>query len=158
MIIMSAKVSKTKLIGIGLLLVLVIVLLSVLLKNAAAPSGAPTVVSAEENIRTNADRVAFLRAFGWEVSKEPLHTQDVRIPTDPSEVFSRYNQLQLSQGYDLSAYAGKSVKRYVYEVLNYPESDAQFFATLLIYQNTVIGGDICSAEKGGIMQGFEMPS
>ena len=86
-----------------------------------------------------------------------MQTQEVRIPTDPSDVFERYNDLQLAQGFDLHDYAGKTVRRYVYEIENYPGGDGQYYATLLICKGAVIGGDVCAAEKGGVMHGFAMP-
>lgn len=160
MVILTAKVSKGKLAAIVLLIIFVVVLLAVLLKNADAPAPAETgeepAVTAE-NVRTNEDRVAYLAQFGWEVSAEPVQTQEVRIPTDPSDVFERYNDLQIAQGFDLHDYAGKTVRRYVYEVENYPNGDGQYYATLLICKGTVIGGDVCAAEKGGVMHGFAMP-
>ena len=88
---------------------------------------------------------------------EPKQTQEVRIPTDPSDVIERYNDLQLAQGFDLHDYAGKTVRRYVYEIENYPGGDGQYYATLLICKGAVIGGDVCAAEKGGVMHGFAMP-
>ena len=160
MVILTAKVSKGKLAAIVLLILFVVVLLAVLLKNADAPApaeaGEEMTVTAE-NVRTNEDRVAYLAQFGWEVSAEPVQTQEVRIPTDPSDVFERYNDLQLAQGFDLHDYAGKTVRRYVYEVENYPNGEGQYYATLLICKGTVIGGDVCAAEKGGVMHGFAMP-
>lgn len=160
MVILTAKVSKGKLAAIVLLIIFVVVLLAVLLKNADAPAPAETgeeMTVTTENVRTNEDRVAYLAQFGWEVSAEPVQTQEVRIPTDPSDVFERYNDLQLAQGFDLHDYAGKTVRRYVYEVENYPDGDGQYYATLLICKGTVIGGDVCAAEKGGVMHGFAMP-
>ena len=160
MVILTAKVSKGKLAAIVLLIIFVVVLLAVLLKNADAPAPAETgeeMTVTAENVRTNEDRVAYLAQFGWEVSAEPVQTQEVRIPTDPSDVFERYNDLQLAQGFDLHDYAGKTVRRYVYEVENYPNGDGQYYATLLICKGTVIGGDVCAAEKGGVMHGFAMP-
>ena len=126
---------------------------------AVLPEGADfeEVTVTAENVRTNEDRVAYLAQFGWEVSAEPVQTQEVRIPTDPSDVFERYNDLQIAQGFDLHDYAGKTVRRYVYEVENYPNGDGQYYATLLICKGTVIGGDVCAAEKGGVMHGFAMP-
>ena len=88
---------------------------------------------------------------------EPKQTQEVRIPTEPSEVFERYNDLQISQGFDLHEYSGKSVKRYVYEITNYPNSEDTYYATLLIYKNAVIGGDVCSSAQGGTMHSLNMP-
>lgn len=159
MVILTAKVSKGKLAAIVLLILFVVVLLAVLLKNADEPTpgtdGEQTVSTSE--VRTNEDRVAYLAQFGWEVSAEPVQTQEVRIPTDPSDVFERYNDLQLAQGFDLHDYAGKTVRRYVYEIENYPGGDGQYYATLLICKGAVIGGDVCAAEKGGVMHGFAMP-
>ena len=160
MVILTAKVSKGKLAAIVLLIIFVVVLLAVLLKNADAPVPAETgeeMTVTAENVRTNEDRVAYLAQFGWEVSAEPVQTQEVRIPTDPSDVFERYNDLQIAQGFDLHDYAGKTVRRYVYEVENYPNGEGQYYATLLICKGTVIGGDVCAAEKGGVMHGFAMP-
>ncbi len=159
MVILTAKVSKGKLAAIVLLILFVVVLLAVLLKNADEPTpvtdGEQTVSASE--VRTNEDRVAYLAQFGWEVSAEPVQTQEVRIPTDPSDVFERYNDLQIAQGFDLHDYAGKTVRRYVYEIENYPGGDGQYYATLLICKGAVIGGDVCAAEKGGVMHGFAMP-
>ena len=97
-----------------LLILFVVVLLAVLLKNADEPTpgtdGEQTVSASE--VRTNEDRVAYLAQFGWEVSAEPVQTQEVRIPTDPSDVFERYNDLQLAQGFDLHNYAGKTCLLY----------------------------------------------
>ncbi len=160
MVILTAKVSKGKLAAIVLLIIFVVVLLAVLLKNADAPAPAEAgeeMTVTTENVRTNEDRVAYLAQFGWEVSAEPVQTQEVRIPTDPSDVFERYNDLQIAQGFDLHDYAGKTVRRYVYEVENYPDGDGQYYATLLICKGAVIGGDVCAAEKGGVMHGFAMP-
>ncbi len=162
MVIMTAKLSKSKLIAIALLLVMLIVIVSICLSRAGK-SDAPQAETqsqtsaADESVKTNDDRVAFLTAFGWEVSSEPVQTQQVRVPTDPSEVFLRYNELQRSQGYDLSTLAGKTLNRYVYEVLNYPDADGKYYATLLVYKDAVVGGDVCSNAKNGVMHGFAMP-
>ena len=127
-------------------------------KQAALPeNGAQEAPAVPSEIKTNDDRVAYLGSFGWEVCEEPKQTQEVRIPTDPSEVFERYNDLQISQGFDLHEYAGKSVKRYVYEITNYPNSEDTYYATLLIYKNAVIGGDVCSSAQGGTMHSLNMP-
>ena len=165
MVIMTAKISKSKLIAIALIVLVVVILLAVCLTNSdktpgssgSGTAGAQTSQAAASEIRTNDDRIAFLASFGWEVGAEPTQTQEVRIPTEPSEVFERYNDLQISQGFDLHDYAGKTVKRYVYEIKNYPNSDDTYYATLLIYKNEVIGGDVCSSAQGGTMHSLCMP-
>ena len=78
------------------------------------------------------------------------------IPQESTEVYERYNALQKSQGYDLSKFAGKTVMRYVYKINNYPNSTEPVYATLLIYKNQVIGGDITDTAAKGVIQGFQM--
>jgi len=156
---MTAKVSRGKLAVIALLLVAAVLVLAFLLRSAKKESAAESQEqAAPSEVRTNEDRITFLSGFGWEVAPDPVQSQQVRIPTELSDVFDRYNQLQLSQGYDLSDYAGQSVERYVYEITNYPSSGETFYATLLVSGGQVIGGDVSSQTQGGVMHGFQMPS
>ena len=158
MMIVSAKVSKRKFLT-GLLIAVGIIALLVFLCSRADASGSNLPEDpAEANIASdNEARLAFLRSFGWEVADAPAETQEVRIPEEFNDVFTRYNELQQSQGYDLEQYAGKSVKRYVYQLLNHPDG-ADHYATLLIYKNQIIGGDITGTGNGGSVHGFRMPS
>ena len=112
----------------------------------------PTVSTA---VSDNDARVRFLKDMGWEVTTSPTESSQVRIPKETSEVFDRYNTLQKSQGYDLSSYAGKTVMRYVYRVNNYPGATEPVYATLLIYKNQVIGGDITDTAPGGQIRGLK---
>ena len=104
----------------------------------------------------NDARVKFLQDFGWEVAASPVESSQVRIPEEPSEVFDRYNQLQKSQGYDLSKLAGKNAMRYVYKVNNFPGATDPVYATLLVYKNQIIGGDVTDTSAKGKVQGFKM--
>ena len=81
----------------------------------------------------------------------------MRIPQEGNEVFDRYNALQKSQGYDLSPYAGKTVMRYVYKIQNYPGATEPVYATLLIFKDQVIGGDVTDTSAKGVIRGFQMP-
>lgn len=161
MVIMTAKVSKSKLIAIALIVLVAVILLVVCLTNSGKSGSAPAAENAAQaaplELKTNDDRVAYLASYGWEVAQEPVQTQEVRIPTEPSEVFERYNDLQVSQGFDLHNYAGKSVKRYVYQISNYPDTEDTYYATLLVYKNAVIGGDVSSSAQGGVMHSLCMP-
>ena len=107
---------------------------------------------------SNDDLLAFLHRYGWEVEATPTETQEVRIPHEFNDVFTRYNDLQKEQGFDLSEFAGKTAKRYVYAVTNYPDGSSDHFATILVHKNKIIGGDVTSTGQGGSMHGFEMPS
>ena len=151
MLVMTAKVNKKKIIIIMAAVVLAVVGLVMLLGGEdAAPTASTGVVN-------NDARVAFLKGFGWEVTTSPTESGQVRIPAEGNEVFDRYNALQKSQGYDLSNFAGKTVMRYVYKVNNYPNATAPVYATLLIYKNQVIGGDITDTSAKGTIRGFKMP-
>lgn len=150
MLILTAKVNKKKIALILAAVVALVVGLIVLFGgNDATPTSAPTVSN-------NDARVTFLKSFGWEVSTSPAESGQVRIPNESSEVFDRYNTLQKTQGYDLSQYAGKTVMRYVYEVHNYPGATEPVYATLLVYKNQVIGGDITDTAAKGVIRGFQM--
>lgn len=113
--------------------------------------------TAGNTITTNDDRVEFLKAYGWDVTVSPKESGQVRIPDTSSEVYEKYNTLQKSQGYDLSEYSGKTVMRYVYQVNNYPGTTDPVYATLLIYKNNVIGGDITDTSAGGAIHPLQKP-
>jgi len=152
MMVMTAKVDKKKiLIGIGAALVLVVALFAIL--GGGSEDVAPTAAT----VSSNDDRVAFLKSFGWDVAASPVESSQVRIPSQSSEVYDRYNTLQKSQGYDLSPYAGKNVMRYVYKVNNYPGATEPVYATLLVYKNQIIGGDVTDTAAKGQIRGFKMP-
>lgn len=157
MMIVSAKVSKKKLLTGVLVAVGVILLLVFLSSKADSPGDATTHPQEMTNdAATNEQRLAFLQRFGWEVEDAPTETQEVRIPAEFNDVFTRYNELQKSQGYDLSQFAGKAAKRYVYRITNHPMGN-DYFATVLIHKNEIIGGDVTGTGSGGTMHGFAMP-
>ncbi len=155
MVVLTAKVSKAKLVAI-LLVIAIIVALLVVLSSRAGQDGT-TAENVVTTVASNEDRVAYLQSFGWEVADSPLESQEVRIPAELPEVLQRYNELQQSQGFDLEQFAGKTVRRYVYEVLNYPDTTDSYYATLLVYDDQVIGGDVTAASQDGLMQGLQYP-
>ena len=109
-------------------------------------------------IKTNADRVAFLEGYGWIVSQEPAAVEDIRLPDTFDASYDEYLSLQKSQGFDLSQYAGKTVKRYTYQVSNYPGLQENIWASLLLYKKEVIGGEIYSNEGDGFIQALPYPA
>ena len=151
MLVMTAKVDKKK---IAIVLAAVVVLVAGLI---LLFGGFDSQSAASSNVANNDARVAFLKSFGWNVTTSPVESSQVRIPGETTEVFERYNALQKSQGYDLSAYAGKTVMRFVYKVNNYPGATEPVYTTLLIYKNQVIGGDITDTSAKGVIRGFKMP-
>lgn len=161
MFVCSLKSSVIKKVFAVILAASVITAAAVLLCNGSASGEAVSAAEAsaviEYKAADNSERLAFISQFGWEVSQEPLEVREIIIPEDFDEVYEKYNALQLSQGLDLSEYAGKRVKRWTYVITNYPdmpENDGTVRINMLVYKNTVIGGDVCSIKLDGFMHGF----
>lgn len=121
---------------------------------AAASSGIPRA----KGIRTNEDRVAYLSGCGWQVTQEPLAVEEIRIPEEMDESYRRYLELQAAQGFDLERYAGRRIRRYTYEVTNYPTGETGVQANLMLCRTTVVGGEILSPRMDGFVHGLIGPS
>ena len=152
MMVMTAKVDFKKVIAVlaavaGVILALVLLL----------GGGEDSQTTAAGAVSGNDARVQFLKDFGWDVTVSPAESSQVKIPKESTEVFDRYNALQKSMGYDLSAFAGKTVMRYVYKINNFPGATEPVYATLLVYKNQVIGGDVTDTAAKGVVRGFSMP-
>ena len=150
MFVLTAKVSKTK-IALIVTIVIAVIVLAVVVHAAKKGENESKQPAAD----TNEGRILFLSGFGWEINTEPVQTQTVTVPNKDSEVFTRYNELQKSQGYDLTDYRGKQVTRYVYEILNYPHANGPVYATLFVYDGRVVGGDVTDTGEKGHMHGFK---
>ncbi len=151
MLVMTAKVDKKK---IAIIFAAIVVAVAGLILLIGGGGDAQPTVST--NVSGNDARVEFLKGFGWDVTTSPVESSQVRIPEKSTEVLDRYNALQKSQGYDLSQYAGKTVMRYVYKINNFPGATEPVYATLLVYKDQVIGGDITNTAAKGQIQGFKM--
>ena len=116
-----------------------------------------------DKVKTADDAAAFLGQFGWLVDAGSAETCEVTIPAEFDKIFAGYNQLQKSQGLDLTKYKKKTVTRHTFTVTNYAERGAHpdagtVYANVLVYRGRVIGGDICSADVNGFVHGFEAPT
>ena len=130
--------------------------LTILLGRGMVPASGSAQPS-PKGIKSNEDRVAYLQAWGWQGSGEPIVTQELLIPEELDESYQDYLALQSAQGFDLEKCAGKRVKRYTYEITNYPTGETGVQANLLIRKNTVVGGEIMSSQPGGFLHGLAMP-
>lgn len=157
MFIYSVKAKTIK-----MLAAICVSLVAVITLIAFIPShfGGSLAVSGESEInytgiKTEEDRINFLKQFGWEVKSTPVEVCEVTIPAEFDKIFTGYNEIQKRQGLDLSDYKKKKVMRYTYEVTNYDGEDGTVYANILVYRKRVIGGDICSADVKGFIHGFE---
>ena len=151
MMVMTAKVDLKKVLTI--LAIAAGVIVALVLIFGGGDDAAPT---SGTSVSGNDARVKFLKDFGWDVPVSPVESSQVRIPEETTQIYERYNALQKQQGYDLTPYAGKTVMRYVYRINNYPGATEPVYATLLIYKNQVIGGDVTNTASKGAIQGFAM--
>ncbi len=77
----------------------------------------------------------WLSGGGWlDRLPEPAAVEDIRLPDTFDASYDEYLSLQKSQGFDLTQYAGKTVKRYTYQVSNYPGLQENIWASLLLYK------------------------
>ena len=100
------------------------------------------------------DRVSFLRQCGWIVDAEQEQAEAVTIPAEFDAVYTAFNTIQTTQGYDLLPYAGRTVMSYTYPVLNYPEEEGGVYAELLVQGGEVIGGTVYSSVNSDIRHGL----
>ena len=127
--------------------------------DAPQNSGGSTTVSIRyDKVKTADDAANFLGQFGWIVDAGSVETKEVTIPAEFDKIFAGYNELQRSQGLDLSKYKKKTVTRYTFVVTNYDGYEGAVYANVLVYRGRVIGGDVCSADVSGFIHGFEKPA
>ena len=162
MFICTIRANTLKFVGIIGAAVLALGMLIVLIP-AYEPATTAAIATATakynyDKVKTEADVVSFLEQFGWSVDPSPLESLTIRIPNQFDKVMNAYNELQKNQGLDLSRYKDKDVMRYTYRVTNYPDYNGTVYANVIVYKNKVIGGDICSSDVTGFINGFEYPA
>lgn len=158
MFVVSVSKNKIKKIVIGIFVVLAVALLVFYVVNKLQNRQVTEVDAAFSTVASDSeDRLRFISNFGWEVDKDPIEVREVVIPEEFDDVYKNYNEIQLSQGFDLTNYAGRRVKRWTYVIRNYPETSPEddfIRINILVYDGNVIGGDVCSIKLDGFMHGF----
>lgn len=107
------------------------------------------------DVSKNEGRIEYLSSLGWTVDGESEAEEIITLPKSFNGVIADYAQMQSRQGFDFCSYGGCECKRYTYTLLNYPDEGMTVYAVLFIKGNSVIGGDIHSAEIGGFMIGIK---
>ncbi len=155
MFIVTARLPKKRLMAAS---AAVLCCVFAVLAFALTAAGRAVAVSAEvKNVKTNDDRLAYLSGLGWQVSPQPIATEELLIPQEFGDSYQSYLELQSSQGFDLTQYRGKRVKRYTYQLTNYPVQDEPVQIALLVYKGRVVGGQIQSS-SGSFLHGLTLPA
>lgn len=154
MLIWTAKINRKKL---TLTLAAAVVLCGALVAASLMAGQGAAATAAERSpkgIKTAEDRTAYLQSWGWVVGEDAVSVEELELPREFGSEYDEYLSLQSSQGFDLTRYAGKRVKRYTYDILNYPSGEQGVQAHLLMFRNTVIGGEV---QGEGFLHGLAMP-
>lgn len=156
MFVISVKHSLIKKIFIPVLICCV--LGAVALYRCSLPTETEKLIqSTATGVDNSAKVVEFISGFGWVCSSEPDEIREIIIPVEFNDVYYNYNNIQISQGYDLTNYKGERVKKWTYTITNYPgfENEEYIKINVLVHDGKVIGGDVCSIKLDGFMHGFE---
>lgn len=160
MFVFSLKANKLrKIVFIALIVIFVIAAACYLFAQGNTDNENVSKSGINYSVSDAASKIAFISQFGWQVNEDPIEVTEVIIPEEFNETYEKYNDIQKEQGLDLSDYKGQRVKRWTYEITNYPDSDADegvIRINLLVYKDKVIGGDVCSTEIDGFMHGFKL--
>ena len=159
MFVFSFKANKPKLIIALCVAICILVACTLALNSRKKPVANDGAINYKA--KTAAECISFLSQFGWSVNEEPIEVREVIIPSEFNDTYEAYNAIQKNQSLDLEPYKGFRAKKWIFEVKNYPDypADSGYIrATLLVYDGTVIGGDISSVEQNGFVQGFEFPN
>lgn len=101
-------------------------------------------------ITTNEERVRFIESLGVMVKDEAATDETFCAPDSFDRIILGYNEVQKSQGLDLTKYRGKRITHYAYEVENF-DYNGTVYANLYIYKGRVVGCDISSLDGEGFI-------
>ena len=156
MFVFTTKFNRKKAV-IAVIVLAVILIAVVMIAGSAdrADTNSKETAALSAVVKNNDQRVKYLNSLGWEVEKKALEEQKVVIPREFPDVYKKYNEIQLAQGFDLSKYAGAEATRYTYKVLNYPDDDSHVVVDIIVYRNKVIAGEVQSSALDGFMVGLK---
>ncbi len=106
------------------------------------------------DVSSKEDVIEFLSQFGIRATGEAVEESSVTLPETLDRVLLSYNEIQKSQGLDLSPYCKKRVTRYTLRVENYKDESLSVYANVIVYRHRVIAGDICASGEGGFVLPF----
>ena len=121
-----------------------VIFLALILSGCTAPA------SSQSQIQTCLD---FLQSYGIEAEPEPIEESVLVIPQEFDPVYEHYEELVAKDGFTLIPYRGKQVTRLTFPVTNYPGRE-DVRANVLLYQGSVIAGDLSTVSLYGFMESF----
>ena len=98
----------------------------------------------------------YLLGQGWETEGD-VKEEIVTLPKENDAVWAQYLALQRENGFDLTPFCGREVRKLVFSVTNHP-SGGPVYATIYWADGGIIGGDIMSPALAGFMHGLRAPN
>lgn len=150
MFVVTARLPRKKLLtgGVTVLCCCLVVAAALIL---TLGDQAVTTSAEESGVRTNEDRIAYLNSLGWQVSPSPAITEELLIPETFDSSYTSYLELQSQQGFDLTKHAGKRIKRYTYDITNYPDGNVKAQTVLLVSKGKIIGGQLQAVDGSFVL-------
>ena len=139
MLICTVRATTLKLVSVFVLFAVCLVTVVLLM----LPLGGESVPSiALSGVKTEEDRQAFLKEAGASVTGNAVEVAEFTVPADFDRVLLGYNEIQKSQGFDLSRYTGKTLTRYTYELEGYEGKSGKVYANLILYRDRIVAADV----------------
>ena len=136
------------------IIVLALVALSAIIVLGSSEATALTANTSVDfnGIKTNEDRLNFISNFVSGVSGEPSEMVTFSVPENFDRIMLAYNEIQKSQGLDITKYKNKKVTRYTYELDSWGEDNVPVFINLIVYRNRIIACDLSSQDPTGFVK------
>jgi len=138
---LSASIHATRKKVVGALCVILAVLIAAILFFFG-----PEKTEGSVRLLTEEDRQAYMASFGWETEPEPSEIKTIVVPPEKDALLQRYNQIQLEQGMDFTAFCGQEAVRYTYAVTNSDDGGTRI--CLYVCDGVLAAADIASLEAG----------
>lgn len=98
--------------------------------------------------KINQANLDYISSLGWQVAEKPVDIAYITIPAEFDGVFTAYNNIVKSGGFDLAQYAGTNAVRYSYSVLNYPDSkNGSVRINIIVHRSKIISADLSSVAE-----------
>ena len=142
---------RKSLLAAGAAAAALIIALAVILPGGRPKEATPIMAGTEEQ------RLAFLTGRGWAVDTAPVETLDLQLPDKWEGDWVDYTKLQAEQGLPFADFKGQQVRRYTYNVTNYPGIEKGVQINLYVWDQQLIGGDLVSLGENGFQAGLVFP-
>lgn len=144
MVAVSVKLSKNKALFFLIIAAVAAAVLTVVGASRTGAAGVP--------VKGNADVENYIASFGIIISGA-AREDTVTVPMQFGDIYKEYNELQRSQGFDLSGYKGKVLSRLTYPVKS--ENGDNVFAEVLLCDGIIVGADVYSTSVTGFMKALK---